>query len=101
MAPTIAPSVDRKRTVVGIEVIEEGVATNTFNASNLVFAIESETSRRYVLVRRSVALTGSAAAAITGAAGKRVRMNNAELPVRIEAVLPAIAGSPPAGLTWK
>src|SRR5262245_24349222 len=101
MAPTIAPSSDCMRTVAGIEVVEDEAATNTLSASKEVLAIESETSRRYVIVRRSVALTGSASAAMTGAAGRSVRMNNTEVPARIDAVLPAIAGSPPDGLTWK
>ena len=72
-----------------------------FSAANVAFAIESEISRRYVIVRRSSALTGSAAAASTGAAGISVRMNNAELPARMDAVSPEIDGGPPDGLRWK
>ena len=92
MAPTIVPFVDCNRTVAGIEVVDEAVATSTFSALNVVFATESKISRRYVIVRLSSALTGSAAAARTGAAGMSVRMNNAELPARIDAVSPEIAG---------
>src|SRR5262245_42648149 len=98
MAPTIASSIDRSSTVRGIDDVDEAVATSTFNVSKVRLATESKTSRRYVVGRPSVSLAGSATAARFGAAGISVRMKSTESPARIDAVVPEIAGGPPAGL---